>query len=89
MSSQNKDIYKDRYPNTKHKRYSLDDCLMAVKKKYPECWMEGSAGLQRMFMVQVGDKNRMVGHAFSSGRLTKDFNYTWYVRVFEKPVLQI
>jgi len=69
----------------KYKHYSLDECLTRVREKYPSAWMEGSAGLGRSFYVKVEKRRLMVADAWSSGRYNKDFEYTWFVRVFDEP----
>ena len=87
----------DRHPDWGKKKlvWSIDEALEEIKKVYPDAYLEGSAGLQRSFFVTVENRdpnftgNRMkkllVGHCWSSGRVNKDFNYRWYVRVAPEP----
>jgi hypothetical protein len=83
----------DKYPDmgTKLKRFSLDDCFEEVKKKYPNAYMEGAAGLQRSFFIRnIGlntrsEEAKLVGACWSSGKPTEDWNYIWWVRVADEP----
>lgn len=83
----------DKYPDmgTKLKKYSMDECFDEVKKKYPNAYMEGAAGLQRSFFIRDIELNTrsesalLVGVCWSSGKFNKNFNYVWYVRVSEEP----
>jgi hypothetical protein len=83
----NKQMNGDKYPDMgiKLKRFSLDDCLEEVKKKYPTAYMEGAAGLGRSFFIRSNPHPLLVGVCWSSGKPTKDWNYIWWVRVAPEP----
>lgn len=74
------DTYAHIQPSTKHKVLRLDDCVDVIRHKHPAAYMEGSAGLQRMFVVWVGGRRLMAGHAWSR------INKFWWVRVFDIPI---
>lgn len=80
-------MMKDLYPEIgkKQKVFSLDDAWEIIKQKYPTVYMEGSAGLARHFCINDRNHILVVGYAWSSGKVNKDWNYTWYVRVFPEP----
>lgn len=66
-----KDIHPDLGPRTRVA--TVEKALAAVRKVWPQAYLEGSTGFQRSFWVDLAGEAELVGHCWEIRGISGDF----------------